>query len=180
MVERDGSIRGAAIFWCPVLRESRIDQERERTRWTNWLRQRGTLANADRGRAEEISTLIAFDFLTGNWDRWSGANVPMDVSGHLVYLDNNGAFSEPFGDRMLAGVMRHLRLVQRFSRSFVDHVRAMTDVSVRAEMALDGDTAHPPLNPTQLTSLLRRKDALVAYVDELVRRHSAENVLLFP
>lgn len=179
-VERDGSIRGAAIFWCPVLRESRIDQERERNRWTVWLRQRGTLADTDRGRAEEISTLIAFDFLTGNWDRWSGSNVPMDATGHLIYLDNNGGFSEPFGDRMLAGVMRHLRLVQRFSRSFVDHVRAMTDATVRTEMALDGDSAHPPLNATQITSLMRRKDALLAYVDELIRRHSAENVLCFP
>jgi hypothetical protein len=178
-VERDGTIRGAAIFWCPVLRESRVDQERERARWSTWLRQRGALADTDRGRAEEISTLIAFDFLTGNWDRWSGANIPMDGSGHLVYLDNNGGFSEPFGDRMLAGVMRHLRLVQRFSRAFVDHVRAMTEATVRTEMALDGDSAHPPLNATQLASLLRRKDALLAYVDELVRRHGAENVLCF-
>jgi hypothetical protein len=179
VAERDGSVRGAAIYWCPVLRDSRIDQERERSRWTSWLRQRGALADADRARAEEVSSLIAFDVLTGNWDRWSGSNVPMDGTGHLIYLDNNGGFSEPFGERMMAGVMRHLRPVQRFSRSFIERARALTEASVRAEMALDGDPAHPPLNATQIASLLRRRDALVAHVDDLVRRNSAESVLCF-
>jgi hypothetical protein len=177
--ERDGSVRGAAIYWCPVLRDSRIDQERERGRWTEQLRHRGRLADADRARAEEISTLVAFDVLTGNWDRWSGSNVPMDASGHLIYLDNNGGFSEPFGERMMAGVLRHLRPIQRFSRSLIERARALTEAAVRAEMALDGDPAHPPLNPTQIASLLRRRDALIAHVDEQVRRNGAESALCF-
>lgn len=179
IAERDGSVRGAAIYWCPVLRDSRIDQERERNRWTSWLRARGTIAEGDRARAEEISTLIAFDTLTGNWDRWSGQNVPMDSAGHLVYLDNNGGFSEPWGDRMMSASLRNLRQVQRFSRSVIERARAFTDASIRAEMALDGDPAHPPLSPTQITSLLRRRDALISYVDDLVRRHGADNVLSF-
>jgi hypothetical protein len=179
VAERDGSVRGAAIYWCPVLRDSRIDQERARARWTDQLRNRGRLSDADRPRAEEISTLIAFDVLTGNWDRWSGSNVPMDASGHLIYLDNNGGFSEPFGERMMAGVLRHLRPVQRFSRALIERARALTEGSIRAEMALDGDAAHPPLNPTQIASLLRRRDALVAHVDELVRRQGAEATLCF-
>lgn len=180
VVERDGSVRGAAIYWCPALRDSRIDQERERQRWTGWLRARAPLPDAERVRAEQISTLVAFDTLTGNWDRWSGQNVPMDSSGHLVYLDNNGAFSEPWGERMMNAALYNLRQVQRFSRSFVERARALTEASVRAEMALDGDPSRPPLNPTQIASLLRRRDALVAYVDELSRRHGAEQILFFP
>lgn len=179
-IERDGNVRGAAIYWVPVLRDSRIDQEHERTRWATWLRQGNTVPPDQSTRAEEISTLVAFDVLIGNWDRWSGQNVPMDAAGHLVYRDNNGAFSEPFGDRMLWGVMRHLRLVQRFSRGTIERARAMTEASVRAEMALDPDATHPPLNAVQLTSLLRRRDALVSYVDELVRRYGAAAVYPWP
>jgi hypothetical protein len=179
VVERDGTVRGAAIYWCPVIRDSRIDQERERSRWQGWLRQRGALAAADRARAEEISTLLVFDTLTGNWDRWSGSNVPMDSTGHLIYLDNNGGFSEPWGDRMQSSAMHNLRQSQKFSRSVIERARALTDASVRAEMALDGDPAHPVLTSTQIASMLRRRDAMIAYVDDLVRRHGADNVLCF-
>jgi hypothetical protein len=80
----------------------------------------------------------------------------------------------------MAGVFRHARPVQRFSRSLIERTRALTEASVRAEMALDGDPARPPLNPTQITSLLRRRDALVAHVDELIRRNGAEATLFFP
>jgi hypothetical protein len=179
-IERDQSVRGAAIYWVPVLRDSRIDQDHERSRWSAWLRQGNAIPPEQSARAEEISTLIAFDVLTGNWDRWSGQNVPMDSAGHLVYRDNNGGFSEPFGDRMLAGVMRHLRLVQKFSRGLITRARAMTEASVRAEMALDPDSAHPPLSAAQITSLLRRRDALVSYVDELVRRYGESAVYVWP
>ena len=178
--ERDGNVRGAAIYWVPVLRDSRIDQERERTRWSRWLRQRDTIPADQLVRAEEISSLVVFDFLIGNWDRWSGANVPMDAGGHLIYRDNNGGFGEPFGDAMLAIVMRQLRLVQKFSRAVIDRARGMTEETVRAEMALDPDTAHPPLSAVQITSLLRRRDTLIAYVDDLVRRHSEAAVYVWP
>lgn len=179
-VERDGTVRGAAIYWVPLLRDSRIDQERERSRWAGWLRQRGTVPPEQSARAEEVSTLVVFDFLTGNWDRWSGANVPMDAAGHLIYRDNNGGFEEPFGESMLAGVMRHLRLVQKFSRGVIDRARALSEASIRAEMALDGDPAHPPLSAAQIASLLRRRDTLVAYVDDLVRRHGEAAVYPWP
>jgi hypothetical protein len=103
----------------------------------------------------------------------------MDASGHLIYLDNNGGFSEPWGERMQSSAMHNLRQSQRFSRSVIERARALTETSVRAEMALDGDSSHPVLTATQIASLLRRRDAMIAYVDELVRRYGADNVLCF-
>jgi hypothetical protein len=46
-------------------------------------------------------------------------------------------------------------------------------------MALDGDPAHPPLTEAQRRSLLRRRDALLVYVDGLIRRHGEAAVLAF-
>jgi len=179
-IERDSTVRGAMIYWVPALRDSRIDQERERRRWASWLRQGDRLEPDSATRAEEISTLIVFDALIGNWDRWSGQNVPMDASGHLVYRDHNEAFSEPFGERMLQGVMRNLRQVQRFSRSVITRVRGLSDASIRAEMSLDPDSVHPPLTNVQIASVLHRRDALVAYVNELVHRYGETSVYAFP
>lgn len=179
VTERDQTVRGAAIYWVPVLRDSLIDRPREIERWSTWLRQGRTLPDDQRARAEEVSTLLVFDFLTGNWDRWSGANVPMDASGHLIYRDNNGAFEEPFVLGLMQHGMSRLRRAQRFSRSVIERARALTDASIREEMALDADPAHPPLTDAQRRSLLRRRDALIEYVDGLSRRYGESSVLVF-
>lgn len=169
--DRDNTARGAAIYWVPVLRPSRIDGVEDQERWGRWLRQGRTVPPDQSQRAEEISTLLVFDFLTGNWDRWSGANVPMDAQGHLIYRDNNGGFEEPFVEALLQRSRSLLHRTQRFRRSVIDRARAMTEASVRAEMALDPDRNAPPLSAVQIRSLLRRRDLLLQYVDGLVRRH---------
>ncbi len=174
--DRTDNARGAATYWVPVLRDSGIDRTREIERWTRWLRQGEAIPQDQSVRAEEISTLLVFDFLTGNWDRWSGSNVPMDSTGHLIYRDNNGGFEEPFVDGLMHRSMQWLRHTQKFNRAVIDRARAMTDATVRAEMSLDPDHDHPPLTDAQIRSLLRRRDALITYVDGLVARHGARNV----
>jgi hypothetical protein len=171
LAERDNTVRGAAIYWVPVLRDSMIDRPREIDRWSGWLRQGNSIPADQQVRAEEISTLVVFDALTGNWDRWSGANVPMDTTGHLVYRDNNGGFEEPFVEGLNNRVLSWLRRVQKFSRPVIDRARALTEASIRAEMALDPDRTYPPLTDSQIRSLLRRRDQLVTYVDGLAARH---------
>lgn len=181
VIENDNiSVRGAAIYWVSVLRDSRIDQDQEVERWSRWLRQRDPLPADQSVRAEEISSLLVFDFLTGNYDRWSGQNVPMDAAGHLIYRDNNSGFTDPFEEGMRQHGLRWLRHTQRFARGVIDRARAMTVASVRAEMALDGVAAHPPLNDRQITALLARRDALIAYVDGLVQRYGAAAVYPWP
>ncbi len=174
--DRFGNARGAAIYWVPVLRDSMIDREHDMERWGRWLRQGHDIPADQSVRAEEIATLLTFDFLTGNWDRWSGSNVPMDATGHLIYRDNNGGFEEPFVQGLMQRSTALLRRTQKFSRAVIDRARAMTEASVRAEMALDGDRAHPPLTDSQIRSLLRRRDALIEYVDGLIARHGAARV----
>ncbi|MBI5515361.1 MAG: hypothetical protein HY909_16400 [Deltaproteobacteria bacterium] len=177
--ERDGTARGAAIYWVPVLRDSMIDRPRDQERWTSWLRQGNTIPADQGARAEEISTLLVFDMLTGNWDRWSGGNVAMDATGHLLYRDNNGAFDEPFVEGLMHRSMAGLRRTQKFHRGVLDRARALTEASLRAEMALDPDRDHPPLTDPQVRSLLRRRDALVTYVDGLVARYGAQRVYVW-
>lgn len=174
--EPNNTARGAAMYWVPVLRESGVDRPAEIERWTRLLRVSTPIPPEHNERLEQISTLLVFDLLTGNWDRWSGSNIPMDARGELLYRDNNGAFEEPFVDSQLNLSLSRLRRAQRFRRSVIDRARALTAESVRAEMALDPDAAHPPLSDVQIRSLLRRRDALIAYIDQLVARYGEARV----
>ncbi len=174
--ESNNTARGAAMYWVPVLRESGVDRPSEIERWTRLLRVSTPIPPDQNERLEQISTLLVFDLLTGNWDRWSGSNIPMDARGELLYRDNNGAFEEPFVDSQLNLSLSRLRRAQRFRRSVIDRARALTAESVRAEMALDPDAAHPPLSDVQIRSLLRRRDALIAYIDQLVTRYGEARV----
>lgn len=177
--ERDNTARGAAIYWVPVLRDSMIDRPQDIERWSRWLRQGHEIPADQRVRAEEISTLLVFDFLTGNWDRWSGSNVPIDANGHLIYRDNNGGFEEPFAPGLLARARAWLVRTQKFSRAVIQRARGLTEASVRAEMALDPDRTHPPLTDAQIRSLLRRRDVLIQYVDDTVRRYGESSVYVW-
>lgn len=177
--DRDLHARGAAIYWVPVMRDSMIDRPREIDRWSRWLRQGNTVPPDQRVRAEEISTLLVFDCLTGNWDRWSGSNVSMDTTGHLIYRDNNGGFEEPFVEGLMHRSLSWLHRTQKFSRRVIDRARAMTEATIRAEMDLDGDRDRPPLSTAQIRSLLRRRDAMIQYIDGLVTRYGAPAVYAF-
>jgi hypothetical protein len=177
--DRTDRARGAAVYWVPSMRDSGIDRTREIERWTRWLRQGEEIPVDQMPRAEDVSTLLVFDFLTGNWDRWSGSNVPMDPGGHLIYRDNNGGFEEPFVDALMNRSLQWLRRAQKFNRAVIERARALTEASVRTEMALDPDREHPPLSDAQIRSLLRRRDVLVQHVDTLVARHGARAVYLW-
>jgi hypothetical protein len=70
--------------------------------------------------------MIAFDYVTANWDRWSGANVAQDgATGMVLFVDNDGAFYEAPPPDALARQLALLRRVVRFSRRFVTAVRAL-------------------------------------------------------
>ena len=125
---------------------------------------------------QQISDLILIDFLTNNWDRFSGdpdnygANAHFQAGG-IIAIDNDASFPPWHAPR----VVRRLNLVKRFSKQLVQNLRD-----------LDPDVVYPRLfpNPTreEIKSLERfterRKEAL-NYIDGLIRQHGAENVLVF-
>jgi hypothetical protein len=98
----------------------------------------------------------------------------------LIYRDNNGAFVEPWAQSLDRWVFAWVRRTQRFARGVIDRARALTDAAIRAELALDPDGARPILNASQIASVLRRRDTLVAYVDGLVRQHGPHAVYAWP
>ena len=94
--------------------------------WRGWLKKDGVIPADKKDLARAISTMIVFDYITGNWDRWSGANVATS-KGKVLYVDNDGAFFEAPPKDGLARAKRYLLDVDRFSTSFYTHLIFVKD-----------------------------------------------------
>jgi hypothetical protein len=130
----DGRVRGAIWAWNPNYEIVPLEEPTSRASWEPWLTDARVIIPVDkRGLARELSTLVAFDFITGNWDRWSGGNVARDsATGMLLYVDNDGAFYDPPPAESLASQLAFLRRVVRFSRGFVGMLRALDEAKLHA------------------------------------------------
>lgn len=127
-------------------------------------------------RAAELSSLVAFDFLIHNADRWGGrfTNVrTRGLDGPLIYLDNAAGFAR----RRARVAMLDLRLafVERFEASFVRGVRRFDGASLRARLL--ADPLAPLLDEEQLAHLEERRRALLAHVDALIAARGEAAVL---
>jgi len=184
-------VPGAMIAWLRGLRRLALEQPPLWNAWGTLLTIDGPnepalLAEKDQAIAQlvplasQISTMVAFDHVSGNVDRWSGHNVLVDVTGtRVVFLDNNLAFL-PNKLAPMHDEKRHevLHRVERFSRRFLDAVRKLDRPSLVATMGLDHAGA-PLLTDAQLDACLVRRDELLKYVDSLVQKHGESNVFAY-
>jgi len=178
-VDRAGLIFGALMPWIDKLEFIPLESPAEMTRWKKELQNGGDLPDDRKSLDAQISTLLVFDALTGNWDRWSGANVGIDrPTGTLLFVDNDAAFFDPIPPAF-APVMAMLKNVDRFSRSLVARLRA-TDAIMLAD-AFGDEEAGAPLLPARVVAACdqRRKDVL-ATVDQKIAQLGESNVLFFP
>lgn len=149
-VVADGAVvHGMFTEWIDDYAVLPLESEKE---WRTWLKKDGAIPDDKKELARAISTMIFFDYVIGNWDRWSGANVATS-RGKVLYVDNDGAFFEAPPKDGLARTKRHLEGVDRFSKSFAERLRAVSDdeiakaIDVVSKKAIDG-------------VLARRKEAL--------------------
>ena len=168
-------VKGALIPWIDGL--GFVELARDAT-WKTWLRRDGVVPDDQRTRAQEISTLVCFDFLTGNWDRWSGGNVGLDKpTGRLLFIDNDGAFFELPPTDALQKNKRLLTGIDRFSRSFVERVRALDDAAL--DRAIGEESPGVPLLSTKaLAGVHQRRKELLAILD--AKRADAGDDALLP
>ncbi|TXD33969.1 hypothetical protein FRC98_19955 [Lujinxingia vulgaris] len=140
-------------------------------------RLRGELGETStREIARQLSNITVFDYLTNNFDRYSGVEEYYGVNNHFVdgtflSLDNGAAFQfQP-----MAVVERRLPGVTRFSRTMIDAVRMMRP-----------EVVDPILFPEQnnrdrlrLKVFWQQREKLLMHVDRLVAEHGEEAVYAF-
>jgi hypothetical protein len=174
-----GQVEGAIIPWIVGLKFLPLEAEPKRAEWKEWLSGPRAVPEEEQKLAGAISTMIVFDYLTGNWDRWSGGNIGTDEKGQaLLFIDNDGAFYDPPPPEPLEKQKALLKADARFSKSFIHALRAFDPEAAKAAMG-DEKPGEPLLSAKVLAGLEeRRKDAL-AIIDARVKKVGEDRVLIF-
>lgn len=175
----DGIVRGALMPWIKY-DVWPLEREPLKSRYDGWLTSRAAeIPDAEKSRARQVSTLVVFDYLTANWDRWSGGNVALDATTDTVlFVDNDGAFYEAPDATNLADQLAHVRRMTRFSKSFVKELRAMT--LQKLEAAIGDEMPGLPLLSKKVLEMTdeRRMRALKA-IDAKIAEAGEADVLVF-
>lgn len=174
--EPDGSVRGALIPWIKGLEFIPLENTEWLPKWRAWLRTGGAIDDNDRPLAAQISDVLAFDLVTGNWDRWSGGNIGIDrARGLLLYVDNDGAFFDPPPVKEMRWPTTLFEGVDRFSRKFVSALRAVDLAS-----ALGDEVPGEPLLPARvLAQTEARRKHVLAVIDHKIAKLGEASVLAF-
>lgn len=179
-----GKISGELSSWIPVIADATIegfaiDDVEGIVRWKRYLTAGAPVPNEERRLLEQISTVIAFDYLINNPDRWSGSNAKASPDGRFLYfMDNTMSFgAEPIGTEK---TLTYLVRVQKFSRSFVRSLRHLDEGAVRAAMTTDTGPYPVLLTEEELSALMHRRDALLKYIDSASAQHGEAAVMVFP
>jgi hypothetical protein len=182
IIGRDDRVLGAVIYWVEGMRDTGLERSAGQLRVAAWHDLSSPLADADASLAADTSTMVAFDYLLGNWDRWSGGNVKADASGqHLYFRDHDAALPAHLTDALHRRMLDRLVRTQRFSRSFYAALRALSRDSYRRELERDPGFAKAELfEPRRIDRLFDRRATLLSHISALVEEHGAAKVLVFP
>lgn len=167
----DGYTLGAASAWVPVVVDSRLDTAAGLARWGEWLRAGGTLDEARRSFAAQLSSLLLFDVVIDNQDRFTGGNLLVSPDDQILYWMDNG-FSFGVDPNGHARARTFLRRCSRFSRAFVQALRELRADALRS--ALD-----ELLSADEQSAVLARRDRVVNDIDGAIAQHGEHAVLCF-
>ncbi|MDB4929104.1 MAG: hypothetical protein JWM10_1588 [Myxococcaceae bacterium] len=173
--ERDGTIRGVAIAWMPVLHHSGLHLPEARDEWIRWMRASYDIPPASRRRAGQIAALIAFDYLQGNFDRWNAANVAIDEHDDLVFRDNNRGW---FQENLVQVERGGLEGIERIPAWLLPGIERATADAVRAEVRRDGLPFQRLERANYWAAYSARREALLRRVRAAIAEHGRERVLL--
>jgi hypothetical protein len=175
-----GQIAGAMIAWIDDIDPAALKALGGRPAVMSWLSSSGPSA-IEQPLAREASRMVTFDYVTGNWDRFSGGNLFVSRDRRrFVLLDHNGAFFR-WADKRRTKMDNLLKRVERFSASLVQRVRGLSAQEIEGALVLDPwHRSRRLLTRGEVDLILERRDALVRHVDRLTEKRGENRVLTFP
>jgi hypothetical protein len=172
-----GLTEGALITWVSEAKSARFSDVTSESSWTQWLLQGQTAPSASLAR--DLSNMLAFDYLIGNWDRFSGGNFKMTKdNSRLILLDHNSAFGAPFRDKIHERVYQRLRQAQKFSRTAYERLLLLDKPKLVRLFDMDANTP-ALLSAAQIDGLLDRRATLLSYIQSLIEIHGSDKILVF-
>ncbi len=129
-----------------------------------------------RSLAQQVSTLLVFDYLTNNHDRFSliedyyGVNNHF-ADGNFVSIDNGAAFQF----QAMQKIQTRFEQVTRFSRSTIYSLRLMRPEAVSEMLFPDAISAEN----LRLEVFWQQRKRLLERVDALIKKHGEAEILFF-
>lgn len=174
-------VHGAAIMWLDGLQFWPLEKEPLRSLVRSWLTRGQSIPDGKSDFARQASQLIVFDYVTGNWDRYSGENVGLDKAGRTVlFIDNDAAFMEsPPSDSVVQNRAR-VQGTDRFSKSLVTALRSIGS-EAHLESVLGQDGSLGPLLPRPIIdAVMRRIEETLKIIDTKIAAAGSADTLFFP
>jgi hypothetical protein len=173
--DAEGFTRGEVSYWIPVIFDSHLDTLDGVLNWWRWMTVGEEIPPDKVGIMAQLSSLLLFDLLTNNSDRFSGGNLMSSKDGRVLFwMDNTFGFQiEPEG---------HLRC-----RTYLFRAQKFSKKTIAALRRFDLAALHQALQPepgvlseAEMASVIARRDVALRYVDGLVQQFGADKVLVFP
>jgi hypothetical protein len=178
VIQSGDDVKGAIVPWIDALDFLPIEKEPLASRWRAWMKQ-GASIDAP-AEARQIATMVVFDWITGNWDRWSGGNVGWAAdTSTVLFIDNDGAFFATPPKEALARQWKMLEAMDRFPRALVRRLRTFDRAALAAAIG-DESPGVPLLSDKALDGVDERRRALVALVDAKIGDAGDAEALYFP
>lgn len=180
----NGYVKGSAQYWVPYIEHSQIDTFPEYLKnWAKLLSQSYKLEEGEIAFSNSLSKMITFDYLIGNWDRWSGGNVIFTkYNGEkvLLFMDHNNSFLSPMPTHLQDKLEKPFLTVQRFSRSLLHSIETLSREKIYEILKEDPTLKDEEiLTDTEIKDVLMRKEKILERVRELSLRYSKEKVVCF-
>ncbi|HEX8952055.1 MAG TPA: hypothetical protein VF945_09435 [Polyangia bacterium] len=173
--DAEGFTRGEVSYWIPVILDSHLDTLDNVLNWWRWMTVGEEIPPERANLMEQLSSLLIFDLLTNNSDRFSGGNLMTSKDGKVLFwMDNTFGFQvEPEGH---VRCRTYLFRCQKFSRKLIAQLRSFDMAALKAALSPEPGV----LGEAEMASVIARKDVALRYVDGLVAQFGADKVLVFP
>jgi hypothetical protein len=183
-IAQGGRLAGELSWWIPEIKRVRIggryvDEPDGEALWAGYLQAGAAMPAELRPMLAQLATVIVFDVVIDNSDRWSGNNTQGSADDRVLYfMDNTLAFSQ----YTLGHTTNLARLyrIQVFPRALIGKLRTLSREAVVAALGRDDEVLGPLLAEGEIRAMLSRRDHLVEYVDRLIAEHGDDAVLALP
>jgi len=129
VVDEKGNVKTAVIQWVPGLRNMKLEQA---DWWRPLLKHGEPIPSGKHKRVAEISTLLLFDYLLLNFDRWSGGNTT-EADGEMIYIDQGAGFGPDKKHGHSRLMLKTLKWSERFPRSLAHGLFQLDLPALRAD-----------------------------------------------
>jgi hypothetical protein len=183
-IARDGMLSGELSWWIPEIKRVRlggryVDEPDGEQLWAEYLQAGAAIPAELRPMLAQLSTVIVFDVIIDNSDRWSGNNTQGSPDDRVLYfMDNTLAFSQ-YTLGHTTNLSRLYR-IQVFPRGLIGKLRGLTGDAIRAALGPGDEVLGPLLSEAELRAMLSRRDHLLEYVDGLIAELGENAVLALP